>query len=72
MKTGEIGGAKTHQHQEEVNAVFNIARNRFYRTHNHSEPKTGKSYKKICMEWVQNNGIELLVDVPKPSIGKLI
>ena len=28
-------------------------------------------HKKICMEWVQNNGIELLVDVPKPSIGKL-
>ena len=27
-------------------------------------------HKKICMEWVQNNGIELLVDVPKPSIGK--
>ena len=26
-------------------------------------------HKKICMEWVQNTGIESLVDVPKPSIG---
>ena len=27
-------------------------------------------HKKICLEWVTNGGVQLLIDVPQPSIGK--
>jgi HIV-1 Vpr-binding protein len=26
-------------------------------------------HKKICMEWVQNGGVQVLLDVPRPSIA---
>ena len=26
-------------------------------------------HKKICMEWVQNGGIQMLIDIPRPSIA---
>ena len=26
-------------------------------------------HKKICMEWVQNGGVQILIDIPRPSIA---